>query len=185
MKRLALTAAFVFLAAQSQASILTFDSAATPGVSLGGSMMWFGTGGGHLCCGNYTIDSSISFSGSTYVNDFQMNAMAWEGYTAGLGWTMDINAYNSSAETLWSTTVDLHNYKDWDDWLTVHVGVADVSKITFFSAQSSNGSQFWPSVDNVRINEQNTVPEPTTLIIWLLLGTVATTIGWWRRRKAV
>jgi hypothetical protein len=26
------------------------------------------------------------------------------------------------------------------------------------------------------------IPEPTTLIIWSLLGTVAITVGWWRRR---
>jgi hypothetical protein len=34
-------------------------------------------------------------------------------------------------------------------------------------------------------NVSNVVPEPATIIIWSLLGTVAITIGWWRRRKAV
>jgi hypothetical protein len=29
------------------------------------------------------------------------------------------------------------------------------------------------------------VPEPSTIIIWSLLGTVAVTVGWWRRRKAL
>jgi hypothetical protein len=29
------------------------------------------------------------------------------------------------------------------------------------------------------------VPEPTTIIIWSLLGSLAITIGWWRKRKAV
>lgn len=30
-----------------------------------------------------------------------------------------------------------------------------------------------------------TIPEPTTLIIWSLLGTLTITVGWWRRRKMV
>ncbi len=29
------------------------------------------------------------------------------------------------------------------------------------------------------------VPEPTTLIVWSLLGVLGITIGWWRRRNAV
>jgi hypothetical protein len=29
----------------------------------------------------------------------------------------------------------------------------------------------------------NTIPEPTTLIIWSLLGALTITAGWWRRRK--
>jgi hypothetical protein len=28
------------------------------------------------------------------------------------------------------------------------------------------------------------VPEPSTIIIWSLLGTVALALGWWRKRKA-
>jgi hypothetical protein len=28
------------------------------------------------------------------------------------------------------------------------------------------------------------VPEPSTLIIWSLLGSLGISIGWWRRRKA-
>ena len=28
------------------------------------------------------------------------------------------------------------------------------------------------------------VPEPSTLVVWLLLGTLALGIGWWRKRKA-
>lgn len=32
--------------------------------------------------------------------------------------------------------------------------------------------------------EFNPVPEPATLIVWSLLGGVAVTLGWWRRRSA-
>ena len=30
----------------------------------------------------------------------------------------------------------------------------------------------------------STIPEPNTLVIWSLLGTLAIGLGWWRRRKA-
>ena len=28
------------------------------------------------------------------------------------------------------------------------------------------------------------IPEPTSLIVWSLLGALALTVGWWRRRRA-
>ena len=40
-------------------------------------------------------------------------------------------------------------------------------------------------LDNVAIVAVDAIPEPTTLIIWSLLGTLAIAVGWWRRRKAV
>jgi hypothetical protein len=40
-------------------------------------------------------------------------------------------------------------------------------------------------VDNMQWSAGSAaVPEPATIIIWSLLGTVAITAGWWRRRKA-
>ncbi|MGA2060499.1 MAG: carbohydrate binding domain-containing protein [Thermoguttaceae bacterium] len=33
------------------------------------------------------------------------------------------------------------------------------------------------------VSVQAAIPEPTTLIIWSLLGTLAITIGWWRRKR--
>jgi hypothetical protein len=43
----------------------------------------------------------------------------------------------------------------------------------------------WEEIDAVKLTGTPAVPEPTTLIIWSLLGTLGVTIGWWRRRKAV
>ena len=37
-------------------------------------------------------------------------------------------------------------------------------------------------IDNFAVNV-NTIPEPTTLIVWSLLGASGVGIGWWRRRK--
>jgi hypothetical protein len=44
--------------------------------------------------------------------------------------------------------------------------------------QSSN------TMANKLIIETSPVPEPSTLIVWSLLGTLAVGLGWWRRRKA-
>jgi hypothetical protein len=39
----------------------------------------------------------------------------------------------------------------------------------------------WYYLDDVSV--EATIPEPATLIIWSLLGGLAVSIGWWRRRK--
>ena len=39
-------------------------------------------------------------------------------------------------------------------------------------------------MDDVKISTAQ-IPEPSTLIIWSLLGGLAIAVGWWRRRKAV
>jgi hypothetical protein len=36
----------------------------------------------------------------------------------------------------------------------------------------------------MQINEQNNIPEPSTVIIWSLLGGMGIGIGWWRKKKA-
>lgn len=38
--------------------------------------------------------------------------------------------------------------------------------------------------NNVVIGDLSTVPEPATIIVWSLLGTMAIGFGWWRLRKA-
>ena len=42
----------------------------------------------------------------------------------------------------------------------------------------------WTDVPNQRTAYWSDVPEPTTIIVWSLLGTLAITAGRWRRRKA-
>ena len=34
-----------------------------------------------------------------------------------------------------------------------------------------------------RVASNEVIPEPSTLIIWSLLGTLGITVGWWRRRR--
>jgi len=37
---------------------------------------------------------------------------------------------------------------------------------------------------NFQLGEGPVIPEPSTLIIWSVLGAIGTGLGWWRRRKA-
>ena len=147
------------------AELLDFNDANNLGVMLGGQTTWDNRGGGHLWNENYTLDDFIFFSSATYVNSFEMNARAWLGFTninESIG-LIDISAQNTLNETVWEATVDLTDYADWGNWLTVNVETADVTQLTFTAPgvlPHING--FWPSIDNITINE---VPIPGA--IWL------------------
>ena len=143
------------------AELLDFNDANNLGVTLGGQTMWDDRGGGHLWNENSNFDDFIFFSSATYVNSFEMNARAWLGFTninESIG-EIDISAQNALNETVWETTVDLIDYADWGNWLTVDVETADITQLTFFAP---GVMPFWPSIDNMTINE---VPIPGA--IWL------------------
>ncbi len=148
-----------------QASTLTFDDPSTLGVTLGGSMYWKGTGGGHLYMEQYYDDDHISFSIPTHVNSFQMNAMPWENYGDGNVGYVDIAAFDSSNAQVWSSTVDLRPYLAWDQWLTVSVEKDNVSSMTFYSPYNTHGNGFWPSIDNMVVN-QAPVPAPAVALLF-------------------
>lgn len=176
------------IAGNASATTLTFDTSVTPGITLGGGMLWDGTGGGHLYNEYFNTDDFIYFAAPTFVNSFQMNELPWEGYvTWNTGQTtanMSIEAYDSLSNLLWSTTVDLLPYNTWTNWLTVNVNTANVSSLRFIAPDPNflytNG--FWPSVDNMVVNGSVPTPEPSTLI---LLGAGMAGLGIMRRyRKA-
>ncbi len=174
------------IAGNASATTLTFDTPSTPGITLGGNMMWNGIGGGHLYNEQFFDDDYIFFSTPTLVNSFEMNRMPWENY-GGFSLTANVSmaAFDAVNNLLWSTTVDLLPYTAWTDWLTVNVNTANVSMLKFFATgvpDTSNG--FWPSIDNMVINQNapTPAPEPSTLI---LLGAGMAGLGIMRRyRKA-
>lgn len=136
------------------ATTLTFDAGIPTGVTVGGDMTWNDTGGGHLYCEAWDTDDDIHFSSETYVNSFQMNAMPWEGYIGGDVGRIDIAAFDSAHNLVWSETVDLTGYEDWNHWLTVSVETNNISRLIFSAPGGPphyNG--FWPSIDNLVINE--------------------------------
>ena len=154
------------LASSASATLLTFDNSNDLGVALQGDMRWKATGGGHLYNEMWNSNDHIVFDEATYVNGFDMNAMPWQGYTGGTIGQIDIAGFTADLTQVWSTTVDLTDYRGWSDWLYVSVETSNISKLTFYapgSAPHNNG--FWPSIDNMVINEQS-VPEPGTLAIF-------------------
>ena len=148
----------------SHSALLDFNDANSLGVTLGGDMKWSDIGGGHLYNDDYNSDDFIYFSTATYVNSFEMNAMAWQGFDKGAIGSIDIEAYNITGDTIWSTTVNLSDYTAWDNWLTVSVEMADINQLAFLAPGTLphiNG--FWPSVDNMVINQ----PVPVPAAVWL------------------
>lgn len=182
-----IAASIAAVALNANASVLTFDTASTPGVSLGGNMTWNGQGGGHVYMENWDTTDTINFSGSTFVNDFQMNFQPWQGYSrtpSANDWLVNVGAYGSDNSLLWSSFLDLSaTANDWSQWVTVTVNTANVSYLSFAPTGSFNGPYgYWPSIDNLRIDEVAApVPEPETYAMLLaglgLMGGIA------RRRK--
>jgi hypothetical protein len=143
---------------------------------------------GHLWCTNPTMDNTISFTNSTYVNNFQMTGvqteLLWE-QDCKFG-PMNIAAFNATDVQLWTTTVEFdENHRmvaDPDAWLTVTVNTADVSKIIFYASNNPydpDGYFFYPSIDNLVINEAAGVPISAS--VWLLASGLLALVG--LRRK--
>ena len=89
---------------------------------------------------------------------------------------MDIKAFNAAGAVVWSATIDFAyslpdspdviQYSDWGNWLTVDVNTADISKLVFYGSDQLWWSVFFPSIDNMVINESAAVPIPGA--VWLL-----------------
>jgi len=177
-----LTLTLTSFSGAASAVLLDFNDPTDLGVTLGGSMTWNGTGGGHLYNDVTLDDDFIFFLPDSYVNSFEMNAMAWEGFNKGAVWSIDIAGFNASDEEIWSATVDLSAYLTWDNWLTVSVETANIAQLTFFATNTTGSNAFWPSIDNMVINEQ--VPLPAS--IWLFASGLIGLIGMrlpFRQRK--
>jgi hypothetical protein len=79
------------------------------------------------------------------------------------------------------------------DWVSLHAFSVAVGSPYFLpglntlSIRSTWTDNLWEGVrlEGALVGERApSVPEPTTLIIWSLLGGLAVGLGWWRKRKA-
>ena len=164
------------------ATLLDFNNQYDLGVTLGGEMVWtdINGSGGHIYNeGLRSVDYVIFFE-DTYVNSFEMNATPWKDFGGG-GGTIDIAGMNSSNQTVWSTTVDLAGYSDWSNWLTVSVETAGIAQLVF--NPPNNNGRFWPSIDNMIINEQ-ALSTPIPAAAWLFGSGLLGLVGIARHKKA-
>ncbi len=160
------------------ADMMTFDTApnpATDGISLGESLSWSDAGGGHLFVDNYTKGGWIDFATPTYINEFHLGGLPYEGFVPDPGVNMvitsvEVRALDDSANILWNKSVDLSSFDTWGNWLSVSVEVDHISRLQLMPTGTSgvDSQGFWPSIDNLRIDKKTSpVPEPGTI---LLLG---------------
>jgi hypothetical protein len=181
---------FLSLTGLSQAAILTFDDPNNLGVALSGGMLWSNTGGGHIYEEYFGNHHYVTFSAPTHVNSFQMNGLPWQDYGGGIDGTAgiaSINAFDGANNLLWSATVNLSQYATWNNWLTVDVNTDNIVSMDFLPTGTIDPwvPGFWPSVDNMVINESSAIPEPATIIIWSLLGCLGVASVARRRKRKI
>ena len=153
--------------------VLDFENKNNLGVTLGGEMTWSDVGGGHLYNEGYDTDDSIFFNGPVYLNDLEMNGLPFEDFVPE-GY---IGTYNMTVEAwgaggiIKSVNVDFGTDFSWDEWEKVSFEVGGVTELRFKAphptADLGNQNIFWPSVDNVRINETNDAPLNTSALVLL------------------
>ena len=139
-------------------------------------------GGDHLWMNSWADTDYIILNSNAFVNDFQMNYQPTGGSSSLVfdpatrsQWPVFISAFDTlsnaiSNNPIWSQSVNLDSTaSDWSNWITVIVNTANVSILSIGPTGGGNPSftppGYFPSFDNLRINEK--VPEPTTM---LLLG---------------
>jgi hypothetical protein len=94
---------------------------------------------------------------------------------AGLGGTGAVLGTNS---LFYPSSMDI-TYGD-PDVGTLSVSALGIRSIVFTSTGNYPDSVYW---DNLHA-DTGSVPEPTTIIVWSLLGDIAITLGWRRRKTA-
>jgi len=73
--------------------------------------------------------------------------------------------------------------------LTPYLAVGSSTLVVRFDAETVGSSYSHIRLDNFSLNvvtasDPSTIPEPSTLIIWSLLGVCGMGVGWWRRKRA-
>lgn len=185
MKNIKIALAVLAFASTSivNAETLTFDSPGSLGVTLGGKTQWNGTGGGHLFNNYWSQDDYIFFDAPVLLNSFDMNFAPWEGYNGGHSGIIDVEALGAGGAVLWSQSIDLNAYNTWNNWLTVQVDTASVETLKFYATGAWHINRgFWPSIDNIVINEGGSENVPDSGSTALLLGAGLTGLMLMRKR---
>jgi hypothetical protein len=98
----------------------------------------------------YDKSSTLVFPDPVFVSSFDLNALPWEDYEFDIVTsTYPIVGLDIAGNTVFEIEVDLSNYTNWDNWLTVSTfdGVA-VKSLVFGPAVT----EMFPSIDNIVVD---------------------------------
>jgi hypothetical protein len=98
----------------------------------------------------YDKSSTLVFPNPVFVSSFDLNALPWENYEFDIVTSSyPIVGLDIAGNTVFEIEVDLSNYTNWDNWLTVSTfdGVA-VKSLIFGPAVT----EMFPSIDNIVVD---------------------------------
>lgn len=133
-------------------------------VTIGGDMEWNATGGDHVFANNWNTNDFILFATPQKVNDWEMTKDPFFDFSFGDSFMITVELRDSSNGLLWSDVIDLEN-NGWESPLTVSANVENVSTMVFLSPFAEHSSNFFPSIDNIRLNDFSAVPEPGSMAV--------------------
>ena len=127
--------------------VIDFDQGVPYGFSLEGAMSTFD---GYISDSQYDKSSTLVFPNPVFVSSLDLNALPWEDY----GFDIVTSSYpivglDIAGNTVFEIEVDLSNYTNWDNWLTVSTfdGVA-IKSLVFGPAVT----EMFPSIDNIVVD---------------------------------
>ena len=127
--------------------IIDFDQGVPYGFTLEGGMSTFD---GYISDSQYDKSSTLVFPNPVFVSSLDLNALPWEDY----GFDIVTSSYpivglDIAGNTVFEIEVDLSNYTNWDNWLTVSTfdGVA-IKSLVF----GPSVTEMFPSIDNIVVD---------------------------------
>ena len=127
--------------------IIDFNQGVPYGFTLEGGMSTFE---GYINDNQYDKSSTLVFPNPVFVSSLDLNALPWEDY----GFDIVTSSYpivglDIAGNTVFEIEVDLSNYTNWDNWLTVSTfdGVA-IKSLVFGPAVT----EMFPSIDNIVVD---------------------------------
>ena len=145
---LSLLATFSVISANANAlEVIDFNQGLPYDFSLEGGMSTYDD---YINDSQYDKSSTLVFPNPVFVSSFDLNALPWEDYEFDIVTsTYPIVGLDTAGNTVFEIEVDLSNYTNWDNWLTVSTfdGVA-VKSLIFGPAVT----EMFPSIDNIVVD---------------------------------